>query len=117
MQTWRIKRMSYQELRAQLKAVGSLLYYYQKGKDYPDSCPLCKVGWKYHKRAKYACNSCIWGIMQGEDCEDFAKREFKVLSAGYISMTDAWHKVRIPMLRRWKKILQAEKDSRTEGGG
>lgn len=108
MQNWKIKRMSDQELKTQLRAVGSLLYYYQKDKDYADSCPLCKAGWKHHKKAPYTCNFCLWGIIEGEDCEDFAKREFKVLSAGHVSMTSAWHKVRIPMLRRWKKILKAE---------
>jgi len=109
--------MSYKELEAQLKAVGSLLYYYQKGTDYQDTCPLCKVGWKHHKKATTTCEYCLWGIIEGEDCEDFAKREFNVKSAGNVSMKNAWHKVRIPMLRRWKKILQAEKDCRTETGG
>ena len=108
MQNWKIKRMSDEELPAQSKAVGSLLYYYLKEKDYPDTCPLCKVGWKFHPKAPYACSVCLWGIIEGEDCEDFAKREFGVLSAGHISMTAGWHARRIPMLRRWKKILKLE---------
>lgn len=114
MQNWRIKKMSHKELEAQLKAIGSLLYYYHKGTDYADSCPLCKAGWKLHPKAPDACSVCLWGIIEGEDCEDFAKREFGVLSAGNISMKSAWHKVRIPMLRRWKKILKAELARRGE---
>lgn len=117
MQNWKIKKMSYQELIGQSKAVDSMLYYYQRGKDFPRVCPLCKVTKMYHRGAKSPCNWCLWKIIEEEDCNDFAYREFKAGSAGLLTGLKKWHKKRIPMLRRWKKILQGEMDSRTEGGG
>jgi len=111
MQNWKIKRMSYKELTAQLKAVLSLLYYYQKGSDYPDNCLLCTVPEKHHERALRSgstCDFCLWQIIENEDCGDFADRKFNVSSAAWLTGKKKWHKVRIPMLRRWKKILKAE---------
>ncbi|MEE9510417.1 MAG: hypothetical protein V3V81_07985 [Candidatus Bathyarchaeia archaeon] len=116
MQNWKIKRMSYQELIGQSKAVGSLLYYYKKGKTYPEDCPLCKVGWTHHPTVENTCDYCLWIIITGENCCNFSDRDFKK-NAADVSHLPRWHKLRIPMLKRWKKILQAEKDSRTEGGG
>ena len=107
MQNWKIKRMSNKELLAQLKVVGSLLYYYQKGRDYINDCPLCEVATKYHQRAVATCYHCLWRIIEGDSCMNFSEEEF---GSEVTDMTDKedWHKVRIPMLRQWKKILKTE---------
>ncbi|MCK5614819.1 hypothetical protein KAR91_73840 [Candidatus Pacearchaeota archaeon] len=108
MQNYKIKKMSDKELKEQLKAVGSLLYYYQKGKDFPDDCPLCDVAGEYHPRCSRTCDYCLWEIIEDEDCSDFSYRKFKKISAAYLTDTKKWHTARIPMLRRWKKILKIE---------
>ena len=113
MQNWKIKRMSGEELSAQSKAVGSLLYYYQLGKDYPEDCPLCEVPCKYHERSHQACHFCLWRIIEDESCFVFSEREFG-LDVTDMTCKKEWHKVRIPMLRRWKKILKIELARRVE---
>lgn len=113
MQNWKIKRMSYKELKAQLKATGRLLYYYQRGENYKHDCPLCEVAEEYHPRSSTACDYCPWKIIEGEDCCKFSWREFGK-NAAYLTGTKRWHKARIPMLRRWKKILKIELARRDE---
>ena len=99
MQNWKIKRMSTKKLSKLLKAIGSLLYYYQKGEAYPSDCPLCI--------AIVYCNQCPWRTIEGNHCTDFSLEEFGLDICCVIDKED-WHKIRIPMLRRWKKILKAE---------
>lgn len=108
MQNWKIKRMSDKELNEQLKAVGSLLYYYQKGKDFLDDCPLCEVGNEHHPRCLRVCDYCLWEIIENEDCGDFAWRKFKTSSAAWLTGKKEWHNARIPQLKNWKKILKIE---------
>ncbi len=115
MQNFKIKETSYQELIGQSKAVGSLLYYYQHGSDFSDICPLCKVTKEYHPRALNCCEFCLWKIIEDEDCYSFSDREFNI-RASYLTHQKKWHKVRIPMLRRWEKILKAEMATRCDGG-
>ncbi len=118
MQNWKIKKMSYQELIGQLQAVRSILYYYQRGKDFPGACQLCKVSRTYHPRASPACKNCLWIIMEGERCTKFCDRNFNERCyMRELTGRPAWHKLRIPMLRRWAKVAQAEMDRRTCGGG
>ena len=81
MQNYKIKKMSDKELKEQLKAVGSLLYYYQKGKDFPDDCPLCDVAGEYHPRCSRTCDYCLWEIIEDEDCSDFSYRKFKKIES------------------------------------
>ena len=116
MQNWKIKKMSYQELIGHQKAISSMLYYYQRGEDFPTVCQLCKVSRTYHRKVSNACVNCLWKIIEGESCAQFAIR--KIDRIAYVpALTDksAWHKLRIPMLRRWAKVIQAEMDNRTEG--
>lgn len=114
MQNWKIKRMSGKELKAQSKAVGSLLHYYQKGSDYPDDCPLCTIATQYNEKDMGGCSQCLWRIIEKDQCCDFADREF---GEDVTDMTrkKEWHKIRIPMLRRWKKILKVELNRRKDG--
>lgn len=119
MKNWKIKKMSYQQLIDQNKAVGSLLYYYRKGTSYPDECPLCEVAKKYLQSHSTAdCWNCLWAIMENMTCGDFVNEEIGI-NYGIVSATNLqeWHELRIPMLRRWRKRLKAEMNSRTEGGG
>lgn len=125
MQNWRIKRMSDKELGASIKACNKFLHVYKKGDCFGSHlCLFCDVSLKFHHkhalslpldRAK-KCDFCLWKIIEAETCEDFSKREFDDLVAG-VKGTERWFKLRLPMLRRWKKILKAELDGRTEGGG
>jgi hypothetical protein len=94
--------------------VRSLLYWYQQGKDYPSVCPLCKVSRTYHPKAKGACGNCLWLIIEGENCSQFAVRKYgKPHYVPMLTFTDRWHIYRKPMLRRWAKVIQAEMDCRT----
>ena len=117
MNKWKLKKMSYEELGAQLKAVRSLLYYYSRGKSYPADCPLCEVAKCYHRRGN-TCDACLWGIIENMFCGEFVDENIGI-NYGIVSATNLpeWYKLRIPMLRRWTKIIQAERDCRTEGGG
>lgn len=118
MNKWKLKKMSYEELGDQLKAVRSLLYYYQKGRSYrQDDCPLCEVTKYYHRRAN-TCMDCLWAIIENKTCNDFVDEEVGI-NYGIKNATHLpkWHELRIPMLRRWGRIIQAERDSRTVGGG
>lgn len=113
-----LKKMSYEELGAQLKAVRSLLYWYQRGKNFPGPCQLCRVSRTYHLKAKSTCTYCLWRIIEGQNCSEFAASKFG--NTNFVRVhtgQDRWHVLRIPMLRRWERIIQAEKDSRTVGGG
>lgn len=116
----KLKKMSYKELGAQLKAVRSLLYYYQRGKNFPGICKLCRVSREYHPRTSNtsACPNCLWLIIEGLSCAEFAINKFGNID--YVRAhtgQNRWHVLRIPMLRRWGRIIQAERDCRTEGGG
>lgn len=117
MKKWKLKKMSYEELGAQLKAVRSLLYYYGQGRSYRDDCPLCRVNKYYHRRAN-TCRACLWAILENMTCCDFVDENIGInygtMNATHLS---EWHELRIPMLRRWGRIIQAERDCRTEGGG
>jgi len=115
MQNWKIKKMSYQELIDLRKAVRSLLYWYRRGKDYPGTCKLCRIARTYHPKTRgTACHNCLWHIIEGESCAEFALKKLSSrLYLRSLTSTPAWHKLRIPMLRRWAKIVQAEMDCRT----
>ncbi len=118
MQNWKLKKMSYQELISQLKAVRSILYYYLRGRDFLGKCKLCKVSREYHPREanKSACDNCLWLIIEGETCAEFAISKFGNLNyVRLLTGQDRWPVLRIPMLRRWAKIIQAEMDNRTCG--
>lgn len=116
MQNWKLKKMSYQELIGQLQAVRSILYWYQRGKDFPGACQLCKVSKTYHPKAKSGCTNCLWKIIEGLNCREFVVSKFGNLNFVRVyTGQDRWHVLRIPMLRRWAKIIQAVMDSRTCG--
>ena len=116
MKNWKIKKMSYEELGAQLKAVRRLLYWYQRGKDYPGPCQLCRVSRTYHPRAIRTCPNCLWMIIEGLNCAKFAVNKFGTIK--YVRVhtgQERWHDLRKPMLQRWAKIIQGEMDNRTCG--
>ena len=106
MQNWKIKRMSKKRINAWLYATGILLNHY-RGNMPIDSCPLCNIN---------LCRHCLWRIIEGKTCFKFKAELGLHQDMDIVRDEEEWHKARIPMLRRWKKILQAEKDSRTEGG-
>jgi len=109
MQTYKIKRMSYKRINEWIKEIDHLLYYYKR-KMTLDVCGLCLI-------TNYKCNVCLWKIIENSHCSDFKRALGLTLNIIYARNKKKWHDIRIPMLRRWKKILQVEKDRRTEGGG
>lgn len=119
MKKWKLKKMSYEELGAQLVAVRSLMYYYSRGRSYSEDkeCPLCVVARKYHPLTT-TCQVCLWTIIEDTTCGNFVDENIG-LNMGIISATrmTEWHDLRKPMLRHWAKVIQAERDCRTEGGG
>ena len=106
MQNWKIKRMSNKRINEWLWAIGFLLRHYVKHTD-AYTCPFCDMG---------NCLNCLWHIFEGKDCFDFKTELGLTGDMWKVRTIREWHKARIPMLRRWKKILQVERDSRTEGG-
>jgi len=107
MQNWKIKRMSGKRINLHLSAIAVLAKHYKEGTDLL-YCPFC---------AELGCADCLWEIIEGKQCFDF-RRELGIKGEMIIIRNyKEWQEARIPMLKRWKKILQAEKDSRTEGGG
>ena len=99
MQNWKIKRMSALKLRKWLTATNELLRNYEKEIE-TLHCSLCDLSISDN------CNDCLWKIIEREDCYDFAYRnDFK---NGPVRYDERWQTLRIPMLRRWKKILKIE---------
>ncbi|MCK4828707.1 hypothetical protein KA005_73935, partial [bacterium] len=97
MQNWKIKKMSYQELIGQLQAVRSILYHYQRGKDYLGPCQLCKVSRTYHPKVHAACDNCLWKIIEGENCGGFAVRVLNSYAyVRHITGKKEWHDLRKP---------------------
>ena len=64
MQNWKIKRMSVKRINRCLSDIDKLIRHYE-GKEKVDRCPLC-IG--------TPCSSCLWIIIEGIDCECFAKK-------------------------------------------
>ncbi len=100
MQNWKIKRMGKKKINEWLKEIGQLLYYYQRKKTL-DVCGLCSVN-MFHSEV------CLWKIIENSHCSNF-KKELG-LNVSFLSARNykKWRSARIPMLRRWKKILRAE---------
>jgi len=82
-----------------LEAIDALIDEYTGGKKCLD-CPLCL--------GRSDCKDCIWVIIERENCYDFSER----LGFGFVPALHKherrWQELRLPMLRRWKKILKAE---------
>lgn len=114
MQNWRIKKMKDREMEANIKACSKFLRVYRNG-DYMQemSCLFCKISSSFHLSAQDSsegarkCNFCLWKIIEGEVCEDFSRREFSLMVVS-VKHQESWRNLRIPMLRRWKKILKIE---------
>lgn len=95
MQNWKIKRMSIRRLHAWIVAINGLLAYYE-GKIKGDIiCPLCGIT---------SCDNCLWTIIEGGDCLDVGGK----ILPGWSRESKKWRVLRIPMLKRWKKVLKAE---------
>ena len=107
MQNYKIKRMSYKRINEWLQAITMLTKIYKQGEKVL-YCPFCVL---------VGCSNCLWKIFEGKQCFDFQRELGIDGEITEIRNHKKWQTARIPMLRRWKKILQAEKDTRTEGGG
>ena len=106
MQNWKIKRMSEKRINEWLKGINFLLGHYVKHTD-AIACPFCDLA---------NCLNCLWHIFEGKNCFDFENELGLEGDMVRVRTYKKWHIARIPMLRRWKKILQAERDSRTCAG-
>jgi len=101
MQNYKIKRMSNRRINAWLYAVDILLNHYKKNMPI-GPCPLCDIPFNF------SCKNCLWGILENKECFDF-KRELGFTGDIFIARDKKkWQSVRIPMLRRWKRILKVE---------
>ena len=98
MQNWKIKRMGEKRIGRWICSVNLLLSRYRKEEDFT-YCPLCTF---------CSCDNCLWKIFENKDCADF-KKELG-LQGDFLGIRneEKWRSARIPMLRRWKKILKAE---------
>lgn len=124
MLSWKIRIMSSDELKANIKACNRFLRVYKDGDCLGgSSCLFCDISYKFHSEyinrfpvteAK-KCNFCLWTIIERESCEDFSSRIFED-DIKNVKSTKRWHKVRIPMLSQWKKPLKAELKTRAEEG-
>jgi len=118
MQNWKIKRMKDGEIKSNIEACHKFLGVYKKGRCMGGfNCLFCKVVENFHPRTfrKKRCFFCLWQIIESESCEDFANREFS-RAAVDAKWDKDWPRARIPMLKRWKKILKAELKRRAEIG-
>ena len=100
MQNWKIKRMSYKRINGWIEEMNRLLGFYQR-KERLDVCRLCVL-------VSYACNVCLWKMIENSHCSDFKKKLGLNMDIIEARDTNEWRASRIPMLRRWKKILKAE---------
>jgi len=108
MQNWRIKKMKDGEIKENIKACNKFLRVYKEGKYIKEFyCLFCDIAWKFHPKSGSRCDYCVWEILEEEGCEDFSQRKFKVDVAD-AKQKKKWHEIRIPMLKRWRKILKAE---------
>lgn len=106
MQNWKIKKMSYKRINLHLSAIAVLAKHYKEGTDLL-FCPLC---------VEPGCADCLWEIIEGKQCFDF-RRELGIEGEMIIIRNyKEWQEARIPMLKRWKKILKAELKRRAELG-
>ena len=105
-------KMSCVELNLWMETVDELLSCYEHENipqsDPFETHPLCWVTQLYAKHGGFTdCPSCLWLIIEGKSCDRFSEELFNI-PRYYISHTEKWRRVRIPMLKRWRKILKAE---------
>ena len=100
MQNWKIKRISEKRIKEWIKEIDHLSDYYQR-KEKLDVCNLCCI-------VGYHCPTCLWKIIENSHCSNFKREIGLTINIIYARNRKEWHKARIPMLRRWKKILKAE---------
>ena len=109
MQNWKIKRMSVKRINLWLSAIGKLIKHYE-GKVRINHCPLCHVSRRSHSPGD-CCWLCLWEIIEGVDCEDFAKELYGVRRASVYRSNlrfKKWRIIRLGQLRNWKKIFKVE---------
>lgn len=108
MQNSKIKRMKDEEITKNIRACDKFLRVYKKGKCIEEFyCLFCDIAWKFHPKASSRCEYCVWEILEEEGCEDFSQRKFE-MDVADMKRKKKWREARIPMLRRWKKILKVE---------
>jgi len=107
MQNWKIKRMPKRKIGKWLKAINILLRRYEHRINLYGDCPLCDV----EDTKCIKADNCLWQIIEGIHCYYYARG--RGFHSG-LTRKKAWIKLRIPMLRRWKKILKAELARRKE---
>lgn len=92
----KIKAMSVQERKDWINAIDELYSQY-KNNDNSYECPLCKI-------SDHGCDNCLWIIFEDEYCTIFSDHKGFSIFIQYES--PRWKRIRYPMLRRWKRILQ-----------
>lgn len=106
--------MSVKRINQWLSAIGKLLRHYE-GKVRLNRCPLCDVV------TVFGCSSCPWKIIEGMQCEDFARKLYGegadvVYCRGGLKKYKRWRVARLGQLRNWKKIFMVELTRRAEDG-
>ena len=100
MQDYKIKKMSEKRIKCWIKEIDHLLDYYQR-KIRLDVCGLCGI-------CGMECGVCLWKIIDNSHCSDFKRKLGYKSGICFARNCKRWREARIPMLRRWEKILKAE---------
>ena len=103
MQNWKIKRMGKEKINEWMKAINNVLRIYETRTVKLTLCPFCNIS----GLDRIGCDNCLWYIIEEFGCNYFASR-IGFSSALTARKQKRWHEARIPMLKRWKKILKAE---------
>ena len=112
MQNSKIKRMSHNRLGEWLEAIEFVLSHYEKKQAFV-VCPFCIIVDR-KEFDMFSCIGCLWLIFEGKDCMNFMHEVGYTSWVSKIRNKKRWRELRIPMLRRWKKILKIELARRDE---
>jgi hypothetical protein len=111
-----IKQIPIKILKAQIKASKELLDYYEGKIGGSLECPLCDAIHKF----KFSCAAdyfCPWNFIENSDCGKASDKICHTTNSTYLrdSKNPFWLKFRIPMLKRWIRLMRQEIKRRQKG--
>lgn len=106
----KIKAMSIQERKDWINAIDELVIQY-KNNDNGGKCPLCITMKLYKDDEDRSCGDCPWLIFEGMDCMEFTNNNMPICNKGELILItqekwNKWKRIRYPMLRCWKRIIE-----------
>jgi len=105
-----IKEMTVVRINEWLPLINEMIKHY-KGKGKVDVCPFC------HVVSGMGCDYCLWRIIEGMDCEEFAHKlygHWRAASRRRDLRNKKWRNARLTQLPRWRRILKTELKRRAE---